>query len=876
MARSCFFETVVLSCALASCTESEQPASPAKPALPGASASAAKTSRQVSPALASTGAASTAPQPDADARATVHRFFEIHVVDSDTEQPIAGAKLTTVANTVYTSDDNGVIAFYEPGAMDRDVWFSVERAGYTRQPDGFGFVGFRLHALEGALARAPLTAAGVAPVVHAGDLQTRLVQQPVPGAEQCTTIRVADDRTGRGVPLVTVGLPAAEQITDSQGIVAYCDPDHWGELTVKLSSHGYLTETVMFDAQPGGSAELTMQRINIAERLYRSTGQGVYRDSLWLGLTTPVREGGLNGQVVGQDSVATAVYQERLFWLWGDTNNLSYPLGLFATAAATSQLPAAGGLDPARGVDLAYLGDQGGFIRPVAPDIAPTDKPTWLGALAAVSDDSGRERLFASYLKPERDLSARVRGLVEFDAERQVFTPAIDSYPLDRDGYPDGGQAFTFYDAQAQPYVYFRNALRIPARAEALLDPATYEVFSPFDDPAQRRLEISDGHAQYRWRKAGWGTQLVGDALRAAGLDTGQALEGHLRNIDDGGALRFSAGSVTWNEYRGRFTQIGQQDQGSTSLQGELWYAEADTPLGPWLDARKIITHNDYTFYNPYTHPYFSPDKGRTVYFEGTYTTSFSGAKTPTPLYDYNQIMYRLDLTDPRLVLPVPVYDRADPLPGAFVSKSAIAAGSNPVTASFLAPDRPAPDTVPVGWSGSACDPGRRLTTGAAVLDPVFYAVPGDREAPPASTIPLYAYVAPDGRRAYAVSGSRLGPDFVREDAPLAYVWSNPIAVALPVADFQGNLLVDAGADQCVTSSMVELRARVTRKTGNSEISYHWQLPAAAASLAGFSSQTTAAPTLSAQLPRGSHAISVDAEDRDGNIGTDRVLVTVR
>ncbi len=31
---------------------------------------------------------------------------------------------------------------------------------------------------------------------------------------------------------------------------------------------------------------------------------------------------------------------------------------------------------------------------------------------------------------------------------------------------------------------------------------------------------------------------------------------------------------------------------------------------------------------------------------------TFSAAKTPTPRYNYNQIMYRLDLADPRLDLP--------------------------------------------------------------------------------------------------------------------------------------------------------------------------------------------------------------------------------
>ena len=37
------------------------------------------------------------------------------------------------------------------------------------------------------------------------------------------------------------------------------------------------------------------------------------------------------------------------------------------------------------------------------------------------------------------------------------------------------------------------------------------------------------------------------------------------------------------------------------------------------------------------------------IYFEGTYTHTFSGNEHRTPRYDYNQIMYRLDLADERL-----------------------------------------------------------------------------------------------------------------------------------------------------------------------------------------------------------------------------------
>jgi hypothetical protein len=54
-------------------------------------------------------------------------------------------------------------------------------------------------------------------------------------------------------------------------------------------------------------------------------------------------------------------------------------------------------------------------------------------------------------------------------------------------------------------------------------------------------------------------------------------------------------------------------------------------------------------FYKPTQHPFFDEDGGRIIYFEGTYTNSFSGNPEKTPGYEYNQMMYRVDLTDERL-----------------------------------------------------------------------------------------------------------------------------------------------------------------------------------------------------------------------------------
>jgi hypothetical protein len=123
----------------------------------------------------------------------------------------------------------------------------------------------------------------------------------------------------------------------------------------------------------------------------------------------------------------------------------------------------------------------------------------------------------------------------------------------------------------------------------------------------------------------------------------------NLRSASDGSAVEPHSGSIAWNPKRQRWVTIFMQKFGKPSAFGELWYAEADSPLGPWGTTIKVLSHENYTFYNPRIHPEFSTDKSATLFFEGTYTIQFSAAKQATPRYDYNQILYSLDLDDPAL-----------------------------------------------------------------------------------------------------------------------------------------------------------------------------------------------------------------------------------
>ncbi len=115
--------------------------------------------------------------------------------------------------------------------------------------------------------------------------------------------------------------------------------------------------------------------------------------------------------------------------------------------------------------------------------------------------------------------------------------------------------------------------------------------------------------------------------------------------------------TVEWNPYLKKWTMLCGQSGGDSSL-GEIWLAVGNAPEGPWSPAKKVATHalkkDNNDFYNPLQHPEFMQENGKIIYFEGTFVTTFSGNPVPTPRYDYNQILYRVDLSDQRLAFPEP------------------------------------------------------------------------------------------------------------------------------------------------------------------------------------------------------------------------------
>ncbi|RIX59655.1 hypothetical protein D3P08_05850 [Paenibacillus nanensis] len=478
------------------------------------------------------------------------------------------------------------------------------------------------------------------------------------------SIRVVDSETGRGIPAVELRTTNhISYYTDSAGYVAFNEPGLMNDTVFfHMSSHGYTINPDFFGYRgqavhvtPGGSVTLEMDRINIAERLYRLTGQGIYRDSVKLGLTPPIQEPLLNGKVMGQDSVQAIEYKGKLFWVWGDTDRVAYPLGNFRVTGAYSELPGEGGLDPDVGVDFDYITNEDGFVKSLVPPLPDGAGIAWIFGMMTVQDD-GEEKLLAGYSTHNPDLTAF--GILAFNDETEQFEHIVQ-FPDKDDWRHPGGQA-SYYEENGQGYYVFTEHkmpnLRVKADYNDIIDYTQYEAFTPLApgsifNGANTLLERdAQGNLVWGWKKNTPPlTQEQESELVSIGLiDADDPVYYQLKDVDTGAAVRLSASSVEWNDYRERYVMFGQQTGGASSVLGEMWYAEAPSPQGPWTTAKKIITHDNYTFYNPAHHEFFDKAGGRYIYLEATYVNTFTDNE-PTPRYNYNQMMYRLDLASPEL-----------------------------------------------------------------------------------------------------------------------------------------------------------------------------------------------------------------------------------
>ena len=432
-------------------------------------------------------------------------------------------------------------------------------------------------------------------------------------AQPCR-IEVVDKGNGQPVPLVELRTTHNVRfVTDNAGVIAFDLPELLGRETwFDVIGHGYEAPKdglgmrgFRLKPMSGGFLKVEVKRTIIARRLGRLTGGGLFGESQKLGRELDWRESG----ALGCDSVQNAVHRGKLFWAWGDTTLARYPLGIFDMTSATTPIQPLDSFVPPLRIRFDYFTNSQGGPRGVAK--MPGSGPTWVSGYVNLPDKSGAERLVGTYVKIKGPLEAYERGLCvwndatsNFERHRVLWTKSDDTPkpPPAPDGHPA-----VWKDAQGAEWVFFGNPLpmlRCRATFEAWENPSDWEPLEP---------------------------------------------QKSMVSATDGKPVKPHSGSIAWNAFRKRWVTVFMQAFGKPSVFGELWYAEADAPTGPWGKAVKVLTHENYTFYNPRIHPEFTPAGSPILLFEGTYTMQFADRPPPTPRYDYNQILYRLDLDDPAL-----------------------------------------------------------------------------------------------------------------------------------------------------------------------------------------------------------------------------------
>ena len=485
-------------------------------------------------------------------------------------------------------------------------------------------------------------------------------------------IQVIDKETRRGVPMVELTtVDDVVYMTDSAGRVALHEPELVGTTVFfKVHSPGYQIardgfgiEGLRLKVDPGKAAFVELTRVSLAERLYRITGRDIYLDTVRLGHKAPILAPLISGKVVGQDSVQAVIYKNQIHWYWGDTNQLQYPLGLFRTAGAVSLQPSQNGLDPSDGIDLQYFTKEDGFARAMV-DVPDKNGVVWIHGVCTMPDKSGVEKIVAQYSRRKGLSEPLEQGLLLWNDERSMFEvlQVIDlqeSWRMLRD------HPFS-HTENGIDYLYFGNPFavtRVPATLAAVQDPDAYESFTCREETAEQHLTEMDlseakpvrdnsGKLLWTWRKAPPVTQLDERRWLKQGLIQIEEARYLPRDADKPNRIvEMHSGTVQWNAFRKRWVMIAIEhawDKDSPSFLGEVFYSEALTAQGPFTKAVKIATHPKQSFYNPCHHPFFDQNEGRVIYFEGTFCNTFTNSPA-VPRYNYNQLMYRLDLHSDRM-----------------------------------------------------------------------------------------------------------------------------------------------------------------------------------------------------------------------------------
>ena len=480
----------------------------------------------------------------------------------------------------------------------------------------------------------------------------------VPEKSPPFAIQIVDDLTGRPVPMVQLKtLNAISFYSDNAGYIGIKAPDLLGsKIYFELHSTGYSfprdktgRQSTTLLIQPGQDTILRLHRLNIAERLYRVTGTGrfMHRNIIQKTRTEAPK---IRAGVLGQDSNLATPYKGKIMWFWGDTFLPSSYQGNFSVSSAWTSDPRDGHWSAEEGIPLNYFTDHQGLSK----SMIALDGPgyVWFDWVINIPAQNGEEQLVAKYARVNRFFGNYERGVAVFDDEKEIFQKhrAVDEW------LPEFATMDHPIPVQVQDrdFLYFSGEFlfaRVRPTLSSVSDPDQYEVFTSLKSGSRDSSPIIDrnasGEVQYGWKKNvphlnfQKQKQLVSDGL----MTVSESLV-HTTDVLSNDEIDVARGSISWNAYRQKWILIaGKQD---------VWYGEADSPVGPWVYIKKVAEHRQF-FYNPVHHDFLDLDGGKRIFFEGTFTTFFS--KEPAiPRYEYNQLLYGLSLDEHQLVLPQPVY----------------------------------------------------------------------------------------------------------------------------------------------------------------------------------------------------------------------------
>jgi hypothetical protein len=477
-----------------------------------------------------------------------------------------------------------------------------------------------------------------------------------------------------------------------------------------------------------------------------------------------------NADVAGQDTALATVFDGKIYWFWGDTRLVSTTQqGIHAASGATSELPRNGGLDPHLGIDLTYFTNDSGIARVMAP-FGPPNVLTWLLGTFKARNPEGSTSLYSLYRNVFSLGQSIETGIAKYDASSdlfsRIFIDSVDRSLPTYQGWPSELRTV------GERWIYFGPTVRVLAEEVSVTNPSAYEIFTPLGPSSDTVIRDAQGYPDYRWVRGG--DLLTQDHVNRGVVDIDEYLLRPLVDAETGAAVYHQLHRIEWNAFRKRYVWILGELFGASSFLREIWYAEAPTPSGPWAYAKKIVTHEFMSFYNPVHHAFFDRERGREIYFQATYSSTFSGLPA-TARYDYNQIMYRLDPSDERLILPQPVYDVSrDSIPRTFSLDRGRRA---PRPLAFFAHDRPSGETVPVYVDGDDDHPkGLRLRRRHRWQEPLFYAVSAESTDVPPVVVPLYEYpnLRHKWKRAYSTDPNFRAKGYESRGRILVYVWPSP------------------------------------------------------------------------------------------------------